>query len=234
MSLKLDKLNTGIKGLDDDLRELFEICDNKERLDAIKQAVANKDISNEEFLKIVPKFLITLSFILSDPQFTLLLGKINGEAVDLTKEAKSLIEKHFANLFENKIAQSMLNDLTKAGQQGEKESIADEAIRGIEYYSIWEDDPPKLTPAVRLALTNKKRKILLNTRMDWEDLAFILKKFSEISVELLEKGKPLAELGQINLSNSQEVLKNIEETLGNLKKIEEIMPIYKAEADKDE
>ena len=93
---------------------------------------------------------------------------------------------------------------------------------------MWENEPPELRPAIRLSLKNRKRKVLLNTRLDWEDFSLHLKSLSSLFFELLEKGKTLAELGQIDLSDSQKVLTNIEETLENLKKVKEIMPIYKA------
>ncbi len=233
MSKKLDELKTGIKGLDDDLRELFAICGDKKKLDAIKQAIADKDISSEDFEEIVPKTLITFSVFFNGPQFIFLLDEINKEAVGLVKKAKSLIEKHFGNLLENENAKSMLKKKMTEKQQDDSESLADEAIRGIEHYLIWEDEPPELTPAVRMAFGNEKRKILLNTRLDWEDLSFLLKSLSEIFVELLEKGKSLAELGQLDLSDSQKVVKNIEKTLENLQKMKEIMPVYKAKTETD-
>lgn len=232
MSQKLDKVKTGIKGLDDDLRELFAICEDKKKLNTIKQAIVNKDISSEEFSKVVPKSLIKFSFFLTGPQFIFLLDDIYEEAVGLVQEAKSLIEKHFGNLFQNENAKSILKKITEGEQDG-GESLADELIRRVGYYFMWEDDPPELTPAVRIAFKNRKRKILLNTRLDWGDFSLILKNLSEIFFELLEKGKPLAELGQIDLSGSQEVVKNIEETLGNLKKTKKIMPIYKAKTETD-
>ena len=124
MSQKLDKLNTGSKGLDDELRELFAICDDKEKLNAIKQAIANKDISSEEFSQVVPEVLISLSALLTGPQFIVLLDKIDGEAVGLVKEAKSLIEKHCANLFENAIAKSILKKNLKKEEGEPGESFA--------------------------------------------------------------------------------------------------------------
>jgi hypothetical protein len=232
MSQKLDNVKTGIKSLDDDLRELFAICEDKKKLNTIKQAIANKDISSEEFSKVVPKSLIAFSFFLSGPTFIFLLDDIKEEAVGLVKDAKSLIEKHFGKLFENQNAKSIFKKMTDEESEHE-ESLADETIRGIGYYLIWEDEPPELTPAARVVFKNRKKRILLNTRLDWEDFSFIMKKLSDIFVELLEKGKPLAELGQIDLSVSKEVVKNIEETLEILQKMKEIMPIYKAKTETD-
>lgn len=232
MSKKLDEVKTGMKDLDNDLRELFALCEDKKKLSTIKEAIANKDISIEEFTKVVPKSLVAFSFLLTGPQFILLLDDINEEAVGLVKEAKSLIEKHFGNLFENKITKSILKKII-GGEQEHIESLVDETIQGIAHYLVWEDEPPELTPATRIAFKNRKSKILLNTRLDWEDFSFFLKNLSKIFVELLEKGKPLAELGQLDLSYSQKVAENIEETLGNMQKTKEIMPIYKAKTETD-
>jgi hypothetical protein len=66
----------------------------------------------------------------------------------------------FGDLFENKIARSLLKKM-RAGKRENIESLADEAIQGIEYYFIWENKPPELTPAVRMVLKNQKKKILL-------------------------------------------------------------------------
>lgn len=233
MPQKLDKIKTGIKGLDDDLRELFAIFEDKKKLNTIKKAIANKDISSKEFIKIVPEVLIRLSHFLAGSQFEILLEKVDRGAIDLVQEAKSLIEKHFGNLSENKIAKSMLERAMTKEEREHIESLTDETIQGIAYYLIWEDDPPELTPAVRIAFKNRKRKILLNTRLDWDDLSFLLRVLSGIFVELLEKGKPLAELGQLDPSYSKIVVKNIKETLGNLRKMKEIMPIYKAKTETD-
>lgn len=233
MSQTLDNLSTGVKGLDKDLRELFVICEDEKKLDTIKQAIANKEISSEEFSKVVPDVLVKLSYYLDGPRFVILSEQVNEEAIDLCKDAKLLLEKHFGNLFENENAKSMLrsNVTTKAREQ--IDSLADETIRGIGYYFMWEDDPPELTPAVRIAFKNKKGKILLNTRLDWDDFSFLVSNLAEILVELLEKGKTLAELGQIDLSYSQKVLKRIEETSETLQKTNEIMPIYTADTETD-
>ena len=184
MSKKLDEVKTGMKDLDDDLRELFAICEDKKKLSTIKEAIANKDISSEEFSKIVPKSLIAFSFLLSGPTFIFLLDDIKEEAVGLVKDAKSLIEKHFGKLFENKNAKSIFEKMTEE-ESGHEESLADETIRGIGHYFIWEDDPPELTPAVRMAFKNRKKKILLNTRLDWDDFSFLLQGLSGIFVKLL-------------------------------------------------
>ena len=233
MSIKLDKLSTGIKGLDDDLRELFAICEDKEKLNTTKQAIANKDISSEEFLKVVPESLMRLStMFLSAMRFSYLLDDIYEDSIGLVKEAKSLIEEHFGNIFENKIVKSKVKDKAKE-EQDNSESLADEIIQRIAYYLIWEDEPPELTPAVRIAFGNSKEKILLNTRLDWEDFSFLLKNLSAIFFDLLEKGKSLAELGQLDLSDSQKVMERIEETSENLQKMKEIMPIYKAKTETD-
>ncbi len=236
MSQKFDNLSTGIKGLDGDLRELYAICEDKKRLDTIKQAIANKDISSEEFSKVVPKVLVTLSLFLAGPQFVIVMDEINKDASDSVIEAKSLIEQHFGNLFTNKNAKSMLKSIVTTKEQDHIESLADETIQGIAHYLIWEDEPPELTPAVRMAFKSRRKKILLNTRLDWGELSFLWKSLSGILVELLEKGKTLAELGQIDLSDSQDISKHIEEVLGNLQKMKEIMPIYTAntETDKNE
>ncbi len=232
MSQKLNELKTGIKSLDDDLRELFGICEDKKKLSVIKKAIAKKDISSEEFSKIVPESLIRLSFVLTGPpQFVLLLEQINEEAVSLVEEAKSLIEEHFGSLVQNKNAKSIFKKIIKEGEQ--EESLADKVIRGVKYYFVWEGEPPELTPAVRVALVNRKRKILLDTGLDWEDFSLLLKNLSEIFVELLEKGKPLAESGQVDLSDSKEASESIEKALASLKKIKKIMHIYKAKTETD-
>ena len=140
MSQKLDKLKTGIKGLDDDLRELYAICEDNKKLTDIKQAIVNKDISSEEFTKVVPESLVNISLFLGGPQFIFLLDNINEEAVDLVKEAKSLIEKHFGNLFENKNAKLIANKM--AGGEDGGEYLIDEVIRRVGYYFSWEGEPP--------------------------------------------------------------------------------------------
>ncbi len=232
MSQKLSELNTGSQSLDDDLRELFAICDDTKKLNTIKQAIADTDISSEKFSQVVPELLTRLSILLSAPQFIIVLDRINKEAVGLVEEAKSLIEKHFANLFENEHAKSYLKQRTKEEEESEP-SLADEVIRGFSYYFIWEGNSPELTPAVRIAFKNQKKEILLQTGLDWEDFSLHLNNLAKLFVILLEKGKPLAELEQVDLSDSQKVLKNIEQTLDNLQKIKEIMPIYKAKTETD-
>ena len=155
MSQELDELKTGIKDLDDDLRELFAICKDKKKLGTIKQTIDNKDVSSEEFSKLVPEVLIKLSFTLAGPQFVVLLDQINEETVGIVEEAKSLIDEHFGNLFENKNVLSMIKSEV-AEERMHDESLADERIHGIAHYLVWEDDPPELTPAVHIAFQNRK------------------------------------------------------------------------------
>jgi hypothetical protein len=214
-----------MKGLDQDLKELFEICQTK-RLDTIKRAVANSELSSEDFLKIVPKSLIRLSANLTGPGFNLLLEEVYDDSIHLLREARSLIEEHFGNLFENPAARSVLSKEREIRDKVE-DSLADSSISGFNYYCIWTSSAPELTPAVRIGMKNRKGKLLLDTTTDWRELSYLLQGFTEIFVELLEKGKALAETGQIDLSDAEEVGERIGKTLESFRKIEELGPSYK-------
>lgn len=225
MSKNKKVLKTGNKQLDADLKELFEICES-EKLNTIKKAIADKDISIDDFVKLVPESLIRLSSNLVGAQFNLLVEKLSGDCIPLITKAKSLIEKHFGNLFENEGAKSILKKEMRESDIHE-ESLADKAISAVAYYREWYGTPPELTPSVEMGFKNKKGKILWDVSLDWEDLSFLLEALSEILNGLLDKGKPLAEHELINLSDTKKIGERIRKTLESFENIKKLAPIYK-------
>jgi hypothetical protein len=221
------KIRTGIEQLDEDLIGLFELCDDNNRLDAVKNAIANKDITTEEFAKIVPESIVRLSVALNGPQYNLfLLEKIREDSISLVEQAKNLLDKHFPNLFENKAAKSTLKKEMAEPPESE-ESLADKVISGVGYYCKWDGAPPKLTPAIHISFKNKKRKILLDSVLEWDDLSFVVETLTGAFVDLLEKGKALVELGQLDLSEAAKVGERIGRTFEDLEKVKKLAHSYK-------
>lgn len=218
-------IKTGIKQLDEDLNGLFELCESN-RLDTVKKAIANKSITSEEFAKIVPESLIRLSMLLIGPQYNLFIENINEASIQSLEQAKSLLEKHFANLFENKAARSALKKEVQAPPKIE-ETLSDKAISGIGYYCKWDGTPPELMPAIHISFKNKKRKILLDSILDWDDLIFLLEALTSAFVVLLEKGKSLAELEQLDLSDAPKVGERIGRTFQEFQKVKNLANAYK-------
>lgn len=225
MSHDRKDLKTGIKGLDKDLKVLFDICESK-KLVTIKNAIANKKISNDDFAKVVPESLVRLALALTGPQFNLFLDDVYKNSIPLVKQAKSLIEKHFGNLFENEAAKSLLKKHTEEPED-KGESLADKVISRVSHYRVWEGNPPELTPAVHIGFKNKKGKILFDSTLDWEDLSFVLEALAEVLAGLLDKGKSLAKDKQIDLSDAQKVGERIRKTLEEFEKIKKLAPTYK-------
>jgi len=216
--------DTGFKELNDDLKELFEICEG-DKLNAIKDAIANKELSSDEFAKVVPKSVIRLSSFLVGPQFHLFVESVRKDSIPLIREAKSLIEKHFLSLFEHEAARSLLKEEMKEGPSHE-ESLHDKGISGVTHYRIWAGSPPELTPAVCIGFKNKKGKILWESKLDWDDLSFLLDALAKILFDLLDEGKSLVECKQIDLSDAQKVGERIENTLEHFENIKKLAPTY--------
>lgn len=230
MPQNLKKFETGSKELDNDLKELFDICES-DKLDTVKQAILNKELSEEDFSKVVPVSLIRLSFLLTGPQFNILLEKIHKDSIPFVKKAKSLLEVHFNNLFDSKPAKSLMEDMISQPQDV-GEALGDKVVSRITHYFVWEGSPPKLTPAVHLGFKNRKGKLLFDTRVDWDDLSSILEKLSGIFSELLERGKSLAKSRKVDLDYASDVKDRVIRILENFKKIQDVLPTYIVEGKK--
>lgn len=224
MSENKTVLKTGDKQLDADLKELFEIL-GSEKLNTIKKAIANKEISIDDFAKVVPESLIRLSYILTGARFNLLVEKLSEDSIPLITKAKSLIEKHFENLFENKSARSILKKTIE--RDVSEDSLADKSISGVGYYRVWIGSPPELTPAVQMGFKNNKGKILWDVTLDWDDLSFLLEVLTRVLDGVLDKGKSLAENEQIDLSDSETIGERIRKSLETFENIKKLAPIYK-------
>jgi len=222
-------IETGSEQLDADLKEFFEIC-KSDKLEAIKEAISNEGLSSAEFGEIVPNSLIRLVGILSGVQFNFLVESMRKESIPLLREARSLMEEHFGNLLEHKAAREALRKDIKASLDSE-ESMADKSISAVTFFHTFAGSPPELIPAVKIAFKNKKGKILLDSYLDWEDLSFLLKAFSRVLVELLEAGKALVDLNQLDLSDAEKVGESLTKTLSRLRKITELAPKFKVKVE---
>lgn len=224
------KISTGDRQFDKDIEELFDICkgDKNQRLVNICKAIEDKDISQEDFASVVPESLIRLGFALTGSAYEIILDKVQDSSRILVKKAKELFEKHFSKLYEHPVAKSLASSVM--GESGERETLQKNTcntISGMTYMFTWNSTPPGLIPSVRIGFRDMRGKIILDSLADWEELSYIIESLTELLSELMNRSKSLAELEQIDLSDSRKVGERIAKTKEYLKKIEALAPTYK-------
>jgi hypothetical protein len=225
MSKNSLQINSGVKGLDKDLVEFLGLCES-ERLEPVKNAIKNKNASPEELEKLIPNSIIRIIVALSGLQYHFLLDRVHKESIPFIEKARSLIEKHFGDFFENHAVRTLVSRVVEQNED-EEESLEDNCVNSISYFLTWEDGPPELTPSAMIGLKNKKGKILCDIRAGWDNLSYLISALSQVLVNLLENGKVFADKGQIDLSDSENVARHIKKLSEQIDEIKKIAPAYK-------
>ncbi len=140
--------------------------------------------------------------VFSGVQFAIFRSQFEEKGRNLLDEARHLIERYFADVFECEAAVSALAQLNESEAQP-LHPLADSMnrISAISPLFNWAGTPPELVPNVRIGFMNQNKRMLLDSVFDWDDLAYVLAALTDILADLLEKGQSLAEAEQLDLSS---------------------------------
>ena len=219
-------IKTGFEELDNDLQTLFEVCESG-KLKAIKEAIADLSLSNEQFEEIVPIAIPRLAYgFLTDEVYQELLKQLPKSAVAVVEKAKSLIEKHFPGILEHPVVESWLEE-----EDLEEETLVRDklnTISRITWLETWVrgEEGGKRVPSVRIGFNNEQGKIVLGSTLEWEELSTRATSVTGVFAGMLEDNKQLAEANQLDLSRGKGVAKQIEDMQRHLDEIRDFAPAF--------
>jgi len=218
------RINTGITELDRDIEELFEAAE-KNQLQELSRAVSS--LPEQELVELLPDGILRLAFVLSSDRFDELRSEAEEESRPTLDRAKRLVEEHFPNLFQSAAAEKAIARLAVDSQK-DLHPLADSmnVISSISPLYGWVGAPPALRPIVRIGFMNQKRRMLLDSSFDWDDLAYVLAALAKVLAGLMEAGKPLAEAKQLNLSDASRVAERLSQLEGSLDRVRKLYSLY--------
>ena len=98
--------------------------------------------------------------------------------------------------------------------------------------SDWDSNPPELIPAMRMLFRTRDDRVILDSTMSWDDMAFVIDRLADYLARTMGEGKELA--GQLNVSVCAHLGKRIQGAQGNISKILEMAEFYGIGVDSEE
>lgn len=224
-------IDTGSEWIDGLLRELFDICSSKKRLQEIKAAIDDDSLSTHEFFRVVPESLLPLVLLLRSPtQYKGLLKEVKNDSLPLIEEAKRLVNEHFRGIISHSASLSKMESTTVEHEEetSEEEQTPREdhlkRIAAIDYAPMWSGKPPKLQPVVRLFLMDVGRNLLLDTTLEWDRSLFVVDGIVKIVADEMEAGTGLnGQLAPMEKAEFSQIIRQLEV---NLDRIRDLAPHY--------
>jgi|GEM_PF-5898410 len=179
-------MNTGIQKLDRDLETLLSL-DDPEKLEEIRELNKKSNPTIGDILSVVDPEAIRLSAaLLSDEIFEDLKSKIKSDSSDLLLKAKQFAKENLEELVNKDIIQ---DDFFRNDEIDDFHPLSESLniITSISGASNWIVQKNNLVPAIRCVFSNSRRKkVLLESTLDWEDILFITEGLLELLQDDIE------------------------------------------------
>lgn len=223
---------TGIETLDKDIAFLFNLKPSKFK--TFEKVVSNKAATIKELKDNIPPEIFNLVFhILPDSTYDTLVRQSPKTGKQLIKKARNLVMTHLADLlYHPAVVEFLVSQVTTQKNDDEKEKTPSLNLNIIHTISpaptlfADKDDPERLTPAVRIGFLDRRRKVLLDTTLDWDDMLFVASVFLKTLASELEKRQSLAKSGILKMYDQKQIRDKIFSVQDSLKKIKKFATIY--------
>lgn len=224
------EINTGFAQLDSDLTDLFAVLEG-EVLPRIKDGLAKNTLTKAELGSLFPRGAFKLSVALSSaPNYALIVTGKSKQARGVIDNARDLVSKELKDLLTHPIAVERLRGLESEDAQDEKSPLGENlnSISRTEHAHMWFGTPEALVPAVRIGFISRSRRLLLDSTLQLDDLAFVAVTMVKILAEMMERAEKLARDKRINVGDADKLgdrLRTIEEHLTKAKKLAHVYGI---------
>lgn len=227
------KNNTESHHLDNLIKNLFDYRKSNKYKQLI-DLISRKDISREDLTQVIPNNLLFLFYtLLNDKLFESILKKTNIELHPKIESARKLINDDFTQLIEHPLFPKLKNEIESAIMDAETEE-EDPHIEKfnipetISFFPILNGFPPRLIPAVRIALIDLHNKVLFESMLQLDDLTFLINGFLGILEEDLVSNKKLMDIENIYITESKKkrIRENIDNANKKISNINEILNSY--------
>jgi hypothetical protein len=214
--------STGIADLDSDLAELFDLVDDEPRLAEAKEAIADPKTSLESLREHMPAGVMRLASFLIDleAQSKALADIEDAKTREALTKASELVRMHLSGLANRPtIVAEMRRELT---QELKGRNDADNAIAGIQSEPIWTEERDALEPSVLLRFRGAGGELLLASKLDWDDLTFLIGALSRVLQSHMTKSEPLVEAGLLSVPDARSIAERLDSAVEALAGVREL------------
>jgi hypothetical protein len=204
--------------------ELLALGDDPPRLAAAKAVIADEEASPEKLKSAVNAAVIRISLVLSDPETAqALMEQVPESARPSVEKARDIVKENLAGIEKHPaIVRLMKTELAK--RTGHREDLKNRIVR-VKWEPLWQDNKNKLTPTARVSFLDEQDELVLDSTLDWDDLAFLMRSCARILVRLGQKSEPIAKAGLLDLSDAERLRTRIAETRSSLDELVSIASI---------
>lgn len=222
-------ITTGIDEVDRDITAFFALIQS-ERFQPTKSAAADKALSLVKLRELIPEEVIRLVLALADPAgFAILMENCKEDARQNLERARILVQEHFGELRSHPAVIEMIKQMLSGLQpKDEPERLRLNSISGIGYMPMYLGTPPKQNPAVRVAFRDNRRKLLLDSLLDWDDLLYVSKALADVAADEFEAAEKLYRAGMLDIDEKYRAKlgAHLRELAKHVGRLQQIAPVY--------
>lgn len=221
-----DKLNK-------DLADLFAILDG-EGIHRIKQVLADDTLTKTKLRELFPDEALRLAVGLTTPSNFEKIVK--GETVAsraVIEEARDGVLEELGDISKHPVVVEHLDDLASA--RAEEKSPLNESLNVISRLShayTWFGTPDMLAPAVRVGFISPSGRLLLDSTLAADDVAFVAAAMVKIMTELMEGAVDLAKHKRLDSNGWGKLADRLRAMEENLVKSKEFLAACDVEVDR--
>ncbi|MFP4500938.1 MAG: hypothetical protein ACLFTT_08060 [Candidatus Hydrogenedentota bacterium] len=214
---------SGLKELTADITALLDLVGDEHRLGAAQAAIQNETLSLAELQEFVPANVIRLANVTADPEDLEAIRATLEDSPELQDFVTALdaLKTHFAGLDHHPaVVAELRRELARRSKTRED---GENRIAGLSWDPFWADDTnDKLVPGVNVQFRDESENLLLKSRLDWDDLTFLLNALSRILKKHMKRSQFLANEKLLSLPDADSIGERLSSLLVEMQEIQEI------------
>ena len=188
------RINTSSGKLDKDLASLFGVLEGQ-ALNSIKEALTDGTLTRDKLRELFPDGSLALAAGLVDPSSLEMI--VNGETDDsraVIDEARDRVLKELGDILAERIREIGADSPTHVSPLAENFKV----ISRLSHALTWFGEPESLIPAVRVGFIGRSDRLLLDSTLRVDDVAFVAEAMVKIMTEVLEGAADLSKQGRLD------------------------------------
>ncbi len=230
--LDLDKINTGVSELDEDLKIFFQLIQQGEKVEEIKELISEKNISREEFFKEIPEAFLNLLQLFLEDRFEKNIFEFPEDQQKYLKRVEEIFDEYFHDFLEHPHTKQFIKKRQEDIQKNmEMKKVIDKSASKVEAvtgYINWEGTPPDLIPQKYVVLLGPDNEILFSSNFTITQMLFLAQQFTDNVLALIAQSKDLEDFQYIDtdeLDGVKDRLADIKECINEISNLVESLSL---------